>query len=349
MKLFFLTCVSVLITVCIIAFSIDTTSTEVNTGVEPVRAPLEHQRPADQTFLTYPEWFLVFSPEEFAAFSKTSTPDDFPFFGHVGQFWQAYAGIYDVISEKYPFNAGYHVMIMVIGLSTTVEYSLRECYEKVVGRVSRLSSSDDLTEEDRYAARVAQEYVDLIKVLPWYEFDFKERLVRLWQLPASGENVLRKWERRYILTTDYGAKAIYGWLIKKMTKASYEEPLPVTAVVIDQLVLPVSNNIQTLEIYSDSTELILLPRYDAFKDELVKLARNGVNFTEIAGNKDVILVTCIVPASFSPLNNVKVLFSQPILTKPAVKRIAFVVPIASLGMFLRRLDANTTLEHVYDF
>ena len=32
--------------------------------------PVEDRRPPDQTFLTYPEWFLVFSPAEYAAHTR---------------------------------------------------------------------------------------------------------------------------------------------------------------------------------------------------------------------------------------------------------------------------------------
>jgi len=30
----------------------------------------DYKRGADQTYLTYPEWFLVFSPQEYAYFFK---------------------------------------------------------------------------------------------------------------------------------------------------------------------------------------------------------------------------------------------------------------------------------------
>ena len=49
---------------------------------EPVTPP-EHRRGAEQTLLTFPEWFLVYSPAEYAAFVKTSPPSEFPFLGHI--------------------------------------------------------------------------------------------------------------------------------------------------------------------------------------------------------------------------------------------------------------------------
>src|SRR3982751_782496 len=142
--------------------------------------PAKDVRPPDQTFLTYPEWFLVFSPAEYADFVKTHAPNDFPFLGHIRQFWQSYDAVWNQTRGRYPFNGGYHMMIVVIGASTTAEYAVRSAYETIVGRLASLTATHGMTDEERYAARVAQEYVNFIRVSPWYEFDFTSRLKTLW-------------------------------------------------------------------------------------------------------------------------------------------------------------------------
>ncbi len=355
MKLLLLTLISLSITVAII-MSAPSDSTSLTTSVADstsVIAPPEHRRPADQTFLTYPEWFLVYSPDEFATFTKTNTPDQFPFFGHVKQFWQAYRSVYRIIKDKYAFDTGYHVMIMVIGTSTTVEYVLRSCYENTIGRLSAFTAST-FTEEDHYAAKVAQQYVDFIKVTPWYEFNFMQALRGLWkENPATGKNMIRKWERRYILSSEYLVKAGYGWIIKKMTNASYEAPLLVTAVVVNELPAIELNaypQIKVAETLADKRVLLFLPRYDAFKEATSLLAKSGANFTEIAGNTEVIMITLIVPREWKESDTDKVIFSQPIITNPSVKRIALVVPVKDLAETLRRVNqSGLALEHVYDF
>ena len=105
-----------------------------------IQTPEQHRRTPDQTFLTYPEWFLVFSPDEFATFTATHPAHQFPFFGHLRQFWQAYGSVNKYIFKRYPFNFGYHVMVLVIGGSTTVEYTLRACYENTMGRLSWITT-----------------------------------------------------------------------------------------------------------------------------------------------------------------------------------------------------------------
>ena len=81
--------------------------------------PAEHVRTPDQTFLTFPEWYLVHSPAEYAAYlSRSGHPSSFPLYSHIGQFWQSYAAVNRDI-EKYPFNGGYHLMVMVIGVRSS--------------------------------------------------------------------------------------------------------------------------------------------------------------------------------------------------------------------------------------
>ncbi|HWJ26835.1 MAG TPA: hypothetical protein VNS32_09855, partial [Flavisolibacter sp.] len=124
--------------------------------------PKEDMRPADQTFLTYPEWFLVHSPAEQVDYFKTHTATTFPYMGHVAQFWDSYKMVYSPIKNKYPFNTGYHFMIWVIGSSATAEYALKAAYETTIGRLTDTDSGQTMTEEDRFNAVYTQQYVDFI-------------------------------------------------------------------------------------------------------------------------------------------------------------------------------------------
>jgi hypothetical protein len=196
--------------------------------------------------------------------------------------------------------------------------------------------------------------VDFIRVQPWYEFDFFDRLVKLWTGTGWwGPDMLRKWERKYALTSEYASKAVYGWLIKKATKASYDEPLPVTAVVVDRLPEGIESELPELKVLQrlpDGSVLITLPRYEAFKQYSATLAKRGARFREIAGNRTVILVTTLVPASWAPAAEDRILFTQPIITQPALKRVALIVPVASLAATLTHLgERGYELEHVYDY
>jgi hypothetical protein len=314
----------------------------------------DQRRSVEQTFLTFPEWFLVHSPAEFARYVRQHPAHGFPFLGHVGQIWTSYAAVTgEQVRANYPGNAGYHVMIGVIGGSTTVEYGLRSLYENTLGRISWATASA-LTPEDEYGARVAQDYVDFIRKEPWYLYDFSARLKGLWaDTPVFGPNMLRKLERRYALTTEYLVKAAYGQLIKLGTRAAYEPALMTTQVVANHEPYDLAEQpgVKLLRTLDDGRAVLELPRYYDFRLAATRLGLQDVQLQDIAGNSSVILVTVLVHgnATAAPPGS-RVLFEQPILTEPGRKRVALVLPVAALSHYL--VDAprqGVEVEHVYDY
>ena len=323
-------------------------------AADAVLTPPEHRRGEDQTFLTFPEWYLVHSPAELAQLLSLQRPlSEFPWGGHVGQFWQGYRAVTHE-TRDYPFNAGYHLMVVVIGTSTTVEYGLRSAYESTVGRLAEASSDGKPTAEEQLGARVAQAYVDFIRVDPWYLFDFITPLRELWTTtPMLGPNLLRKWERRFALTTEYAVKAGYAWLIKLGTQSVYEAARPVTAVVLDRAPAPLPAALPELRRVdnADGAVLVTVPRYRAFMAYAQALAGQGLAFREIAGNRGPIVASVIVrsdtAASKAPL---RTLFIQPVLTQPGWERRVVALPVPELATQLRRWRAgDVQVEHLYDF
>jgi hypothetical protein len=323
-------------------------------GSEPsVYAAPQDRRGEEQTFLTFPEWFLVFSPAEYAQYVRAHTPDGFCFWGHIGQLWGAYAGVIrETTSRHEPTNWGYHLMIVVISVSTTVEYAARSAYETTIGRVSAALGGGE-TQEDAYGARVAQEYVDFIRLRPWYEFDFRARLSGLWrQTDLFGPHLVRKWERKYALTTEYAVKTVYGWLITKASNTVYDAPLETTTVVARNLSQCDARrvNFRVLQPISDSRALLALPRYAPFTDSALALAQCGAEFEEIAGNRTVILTSVLGPLGRAPPLGLPVMARQPMITQPGLERLVLIVPVERLGSLLRSLNSGSlTLEHVFDY
>jgi hypothetical protein len=320
--------------------------------VKPV-AGAEHVRGAEQTLLTYPEWFLVFSPQEYAEFIASQPPSRFPFYGHIGQFWESYLAVTEESRQReLDLNPGYHLMIMVIGVSTTVEYALRSGYERLIGRLTEVLSAKP-TAEDRYAARVAKDYVAFIRVRPWYEYDFAGKLRDLWRETGYwGEDPLRKWERKFALSTEYGIKMLYGKLIKLGTKRVYEEPLLVTAVVTRTVPAPDARlpQLKLLQALPDGGALVTVPRYEAFTVYAQALASKGLNFEEIAGNRNFILVSLLTRPDWTAPLDLPVVFAQPILTRPDRQRVTLMVPVNRLAMQLRLWHtAGLQVEHIFDY
>jgi hypothetical protein len=95
--------------------------------------------------------------------------------------------------------------------------------------------------------------------------------------------------------------------------------------------------------------LATVPRYAAFAEYARVLAREGVEFREIAGNETEILVSVLAPAEGFGLDQ-PVLFTEPILTRPGRQRVVMVVPVHQLSRILRALDRpEVEVEHVYDY
>ncbi len=310
-------------------------------------------RPPDQTFLTYPEWFLVFSPAEQADYFKTHTSTTFPYLKHVDQMWSGYGVMYDQIKGNFPFNTGYHVMIWVITGSATVEYGIKSFYETIIGRITDTNPHDEMTAEDKFNANYEHSYVKFIEALPWYEYDFNHQLKSLWSnISFSGPHLLRKLERRYYLTTELLVKSGYGWLIGLGTKSAYDTASLQTAVVIDKLPtdLDTTGFMHNVKILPNGMVLANLPRYAEFNTAVNRLAKNGVVFTEIAGNKGAIMLTILTDKSLNVTGNYKVLFSQPVFTKPGLNRIALVTTVGNLSTTVKKLlEDKVTIEHVYDY
>jgi hypothetical protein len=316
-----------------------------------LHVPKADQRTPDQTWLTFPEWFLVFSPNDYADGLAANRPaSEFPFFGHLREFWKGYGRVIEATRGRYPFNGEYHTMIVVIGVSTTVEYGLKGCYETLVGRLTELTSAPNATPEDRLARDVARDYVDFVRVRPWYEFDFVTPLRRLWtDTPAFGPHALRKWERRYLLTSEWSIKAAYAYALGLATHSAFEVPKVDTAVVVSDAPAALPAGV-TLRERRDGQALLDLPRYQAFTDASLALARGGARFEEIAGNRGVVLVSVWLPAAQAQDPGERLFMRQPLGARPGYERRVVEVPVPQLSAFLaRHAAAGDAIEHVFDY
>lgn len=314
-----------------------------------------YARDEGQTYLTFPEWFLVYSPDEYAQYIKQNPNSGFPYYGSIGQFWGNYRDVYRVTKKNgYPTNWGYHLMVSVIGTSYTVELGVKGAYENSIGRVSEWSTDGKRTPEDDYAAKVAQDYVDFIRVYPWYEFSFWNSFKGLWsQHDADSSNRFRRWERKGFLSAGYLTKSAYGGLIKVATKAIYgdadSEMMVLTTPLVPGSYQPVAK-VRVLRQFKDGSLLLVLPRYEEFRDAIMQLSQQGVGFREIAGNGH-ILMTCMVPEQWQYAGQgADLLFERPILTGKHQKRVALNITVPQLKDVVQNLrKQGIPVEHLYDF
>ena len=102
----------------------------------------DYPRLEEQSYLTLPEWYIVYSADEYAAFITKNRPSQFPYFQAIGQYWGSYYGMCAVTRGRSPFNSGYHLALAVIGTSFTVENLLKGVYENSIGWLTEAQVSD---------------------------------------------------------------------------------------------------------------------------------------------------------------------------------------------------------------
>ncbi|MFY9584800.1 MAG: hypothetical protein WAR21_09955 [Candidatus Acidiferrales bacterium] len=313
-----------------------------------------NRRPEEDTYFTYPEWYIVYSYQERADFLERNLPSGFPHFGSIAQYWRGYCFVCGLTHSRHEFNAGDHVMLLVIGSSFSVEYAIRGAYEGSVGKLSEWSSSHQAVEEDAYAYRVARDYADFVNIRPFYEFSFARRLQGLWKETSLwGPHPARKWERKAILSLDYGLEAVYAWVLEKGSHAVYGvEPSDTYAWIENapDSVWQENPRIRKVKEVGARSYIAVFPRYQEFTQLAVKLARQDVHFVEVAGNNE-ILVTAITPQDWKyDLKEADFLFATDMLTQPNMKRIAAECPVSSLHLVLNGLGGRGfKVEHVYDY
>jgi hypothetical protein len=244
----------------------------------------------------------------------------------------------------------------VLGGSFALEYSIRGAYEQTIGRISEWTSSHELVEEDAYAARVAREYADFVYIRPFYEFHFGHALKELWkETPLWGKHPVRKWERKFILSVDYGIEALYAEAMQVASHLTYGAESDETYTWIESApatLFQEMSRIKNVKQIGPQSFVVVIPRYQEFTDRAIELAKRKVHFVQIAGD-DEIMLTVIAPKNWSydlPASDGSLLFTENFLTQPAVKRIALECPVRSLHSILNNLAARgIKIEHIYDY
>lgn len=315
-------------------------------------------RKATNAYLSVPEWFIVYISDDYAAAIDLGAPSTFAYGSYLADYWRLYGRLTALIQNAYPPDSEYHTMVQVIGVSTTVELGLKAVYEKTLGNLVEWISGH-VTAEDAFAAKVARDYVTFIRLRPWYEFDFRKALGDLWTLlPSGGDSLLRKYERRAILSLEYAIKWGYASLIKWATHEAFGVADVDTYVRLSgnpQKIAITDDRIRILasKIGADGEITVIIPRYQPFTEIVPKVVAQGGVFRSIAGHRFV-TVGVIAPRKFIPPLGTTVLAATPVYLKMQngveCNRLLLLVAVENLGgMLCEVASAGAILEHVYDF
>jgi hypothetical protein len=301
------------------------------------------------TWLTYPEWHIVYEAESFGRFLETRPPSAFPYFRHIGRFWSSYCALNKVTSGS-PGTSGAKVMIYTIGISFTIELGLKALYENSIGRLfewaSGWRSADDL-----YATDVQRRYGAFMHETPWYRFPFGEAFKGEWRTSEPALHA-RHWERRFALSLEYGFKAGYAKLIgfaSNSTLGPDERSLRMAFAPSASGLSTIDPRIRTLGRTRAGYWVVEVPRYAQLTDIFGKLAAAGADPVEIAGNDDIFL-TILAPAALKPPAGAVPLLVMPLDDRPGWRRLGLSTKVPRLGATIRSVRAQgAEIEHVYDY
>ncbi len=313
-----------------------------------------YRKGEEQTFLTLPEWYLVFNPNEYAEFlERGNNPSDFPFFASIDEYWTLYDRVSMLTDGLYPANSEYQVMLWVIGVSTTAEFVAKGLYENTIGRFTRWTASAD-TPEDLLMVKAHRAYSDLIHYEPWYVFPFSEYAGRIWSEPAFfGENFIRKLERKLSFSLEFGFKALYAKAIGYGAQTAYEasDGLVTMHMVGDPGRLTgIDPRITVLRNFGDGDLVVTVPRWGGFTEIVPKLAAAGVRFVEISGNDEIVITALSAMDNELAPDKARLLFDSMVISPANRIRSVYVVRVEDLHVALNSMSSrNIDLEHVFDF
>ncbi|WFU19126.1 hypothetical protein [Bradyrhizobium sp. CB3481] len=312
-----------------------------------------YRRKLNNTYFTFPEWYIVYSFEDFGRFLDRSSESHFGYLGHILGFWRSFCTINRAVPATGESLTEVKTMIYVIGISYSVEYAIKGFYENTIGRVFEWIRGEKRTPQDEFGRAVLQDYAAFLYTIPWYKYPFREKLDGLLAISAPTPSKLRSFERDFALGTEYFAKIGYASLIQKALDASNDsEPRDIMFVVatLPPEVIAKEPRIKPVRTLTPQWQLVQTPRYKDFTEIVQGLLDKGFGLAEVAGNHD-ILITVIAPDPAKlDIKGTTELFSLALDARPGFRRAGLKARIDKLVDINRELKAKgASIEHFYDY
>lgn len=313
----------------------------------PVITDANEQRREANTYLTYPEWHIVYAYDGLAEVLKTTDEYDFDYASSVWRFWDSTCALTRVADAHGGADGSTRLMIYTIGASFTLEMGLKAAYEETVGRIFAAVRGPAKTPQDMAAASMAADYAAFLRQTPWYKYDFQREIDTLWAAPIMDQ--WRGWERRLALGGEWKAKIFYADMIAAGVAATGEAKLTIRSVVtgLDAAQL---GGIADVKVISETPEGIVIetPRYARFTQILSEIARAGGAVREIAGNDD-IMVAITLPPGEDYVGPGEVIARMP-RDGFWSERVLIDTKVGDLARLLAaRPPGDPGLEHVFDY
>jgi hypothetical protein len=309
------------------------------------------------SFLTFPEWYIVHAYNDLAGVTARSSESGFDYLASIRGFWTSLCGATRQASASGSASADQKMTNYIIGFSFTAEMGLMGAYERTIGALTEWTTDGRKTAEDQFNLTLLKEYGAFLYQTPWFRFPFGAKLRQFWR-ETPFEPSIRAVERRGSLSLQYAARYAYAALMRFV--AGYDPADLTIRSVVGGLApsdLATMRDVKVIREVTDASGargvLVETARYAAFDAFLRELGQQpNASLLEVAGNHH-ILVTVIAPegaiAGLAAADGVAI-FQLPIQSLPGSRRIGIDVPVRSLVQNVKNFEAaGYRFEHVYDY
>jgi len=315
---------------------------------QPLITDTNFLRREANTYLTYPEWHIVYAYDGLAAALKTGDEYRFDYLPSIARFWRSTCSLTKTAGTHGGADWDTRSMIHTIGVSFTVEMLVKAAYEETIGRATAWLRGPRKTPQDEAIARMAADYAAFLRQTPWYRYPFDRERHALWAQPIDG--VVRGWERRFGIGLEFTTKVGYAKVIEGAVAATAPAQLEIRSVIagLDAATLASIADVKVIGPRGDGIE-IETPRYDRFTRILVEIAQRGGSIREIAGNDEIMVSLTMPDSATAPVKHGSVIFRMTRDSIPGT-RVLVNVAMRDLASFLNTYPlGDPGLEHVFDY
>ncbi len=311
----------------------------------------DYYRKFDNAYLSIPEWYIVYSADEYAVTLSDGLPSDFSYFNANKDYWSQHETVTNLVKNSPNNNDGYLTVLNVIGWSFSLENFIKGIYENTFGSLSEWVAGNNRVAEDYYAATVAKDYADFIYEYPWYDFPYFSKLIGVWTLKNEVDYTIlqdvRRLERKMILSLEYGIKSIYSSIIAFATHSKFgvQDDIIYAIVTKDS---GETHNLISAAHYQPFTRLLL---------EVLNNESNNPNFSieDISGNNQITL-TYKDEVGSDPISNstlitrdkqtISIISNEP----QYLDRITVLVSVSDIpGVYQALKKDGISIDHFYDY
>src|SRR5215467_4740295 len=96
----------------------------------------EETRNEVDSYITYPEWSIVYAYDDLAAVTRRGSESDFRYLESIRGFWTSLCAVKRVAPQHGQVALDYNAMLYIIGPSFTAEMAAKGLYESSVGAIT---------------------------------------------------------------------------------------------------------------------------------------------------------------------------------------------------------------------